>query len=240
MPNNNNKNTKPRRNRQRRRLPRNNNVITTTPQIPRNLRGSFPFPESRIVTLTAIHNFVMQASAQFVVFDFRVNSLYQFNVTGGTSHDFSGDTQLAAIYDSYHIQSLKVRFDLVSNEATIPVYFGLVFKDDQPSTSITTYAHALNALEVAPTTGPFAVGVATGMDVYRSRMFNISMGSIVGNQLSYNSDLSYTSSFGNFNPAQAVWMSAVAYSIANMTGGLIVNMRTQLTLRAYSIKTLQE
>jgi hypothetical protein len=229
------------RNRNRRPRGRNNNTIATTTAIPKNLRGSFPFPESRICKLTSVINFVMQGATTFVVNDFRVNSLYQFDVTGGTTHNFSGDTQLSAIYDSYHVQHIKVSYLLSGNETGQPVFFGLVFKDDQPSVSITTLAKAVNALEVAPTTGVTVVGQASGQPIFRSRSFGIKVGAIVGNNVSYNADLSYTSSFGNTNPAQAVWMSAIAYGVGgNITGGVIVSLRTELTIRAYSIKTLQE
>lgn len=233
----NNRSKRTKRNRKRVRAP---NTIRTQALIPRNLRGSSPFPESRIVRLTAITTFSMAAAATYVVHDFRVNSLYQYDVTGGTTNDFSGTTQLAAIYDSYHVQSLKVSFQLSGNESGQSVYFGLTFKDDQPSLSITSQAHAINALEVSPTTGPVVVGQTTGMEIYRSRQFNISCGAIVGNSLSYASDLSYTAAFGS-NPSQAVWMSAVAYAVGgNMTNGVIVLLHSVLTVRVYSIKTLQE
>ncbi len=241
MPSKNKNNTTIRTRRVRRNRNRSNNEIRTTTTIPRNLRGSFPFPESRICKLTSVINFVMQGASTFIVNDFRINSLYQYDVTGGTTHNFSGDTQLAAIYDSYHVQSLKVSYLLSGNETGQPVFFGLTFKDDQPSVSITTLAKAVNALEVAPTTGVTLVGQTNGQPIFRSRSFNIRLGAIVGNEMSYAADQAYTSSFGNFNPTQAVWMSAVAYGVGgNITGGVIVSLRSELTIRAYSIKTLQE
>lgn len=237
MPKNNRSKRNNRNNKRRGRAP---NTIRTQALIPRNLRGSSPFPESMTVKLTSVLTFSMAAAATFVVKDFRVNSLYQFDVAGGGTNDFSGTTQLAAIYDSYHVQSLKVSFQLSGNESGQSIYFGLTFKDDQPSVSITNQAHAINALEVAPTTGPLVVGQTTGMEIYRSRQFNLTCGSIVGNPLSYNADLSYTASFGS-NPNQAVWMGAVAYAVGgNMTNGVVVSLHTQLTVRVYSIKTLQE
>lgn len=243
MPRNNNNKRNVRRNKRRgpnRARGRNQNMITTRPTIPRNLHGASPFPESRIVRLTAIHTYSLAAAATFVVHDFRANSLYQFDISGGTTNDFSGTTQLAAIYDSYHVTKIKVSFSLSGNESGQSVYFGLTFKDDQPSTTITNQTHAINALEVSPTTGPVVVGQTTGMEIFRSKVYNINCGSIVGNPLSYASDISYTATFGT-NPNQNVWMSAVAYSVGgNMTNGVIVLMRTELTVRVYSLKTLQE
>jgi len=237
MPKNNrNKQSKRRRNK-RGRAP---NTIQTQAFIPRNLRGSSPFPESMVVKLTSILNFSLAAAATFVIHDFRLNSLFNFDLSGGGTNDFSGVTQLAAIYDSYHVQSFKINFQLSGNETGQPIFFGLTFKDDQPSVSVTTQAHAINALEVSPTTGVIVVGQTTGMEIYRSRAYTMKLGSIVGNPLSYSSDLSYTSSFGA-NPAQAVWMGAIAYSVGgNMTNGVVVSLHTQLTVRVYSIKTLQE
>jgi hypothetical protein len=226
--------------RRQRRGRNNNNTILTAPMVPRNLRGSYPFPESRIVKLNAIFNFDLAAAATFVVRDFRLNSLFNFDVSGG-SNDFSGTTQLAAIYDSYHVQKASVNFELSGNESGQPVLFGLTFKDDQPSTSITTFAKAVNSLEVAPTTGPIMVGQTTGQPIYRSRTYSINGGAIVGNTISYASDLSYTASFGS-NPNQAIWMSCVAYTggASNISNGVIVMLRVTLTVRVYSLKTLQE
>jgi hypothetical protein len=229
------------KNRQRRNRRYNNNIITTS-RIPRNLRGSYPFPESQIVKLTALFNYAQQGAALFVVRDFRLNSLYQFDITGGTTHDFSGDNQLGNIYDSYHVTACKVNYQLHGNETGQAVSFGLIFRDTQPSTLITTFQKAVNALEVAPTTGPTMVGQATGMDIFRSRDFYLPLSSILGNPSGYMGDVDYTSSFGAFNPTQALWMSAVAYSNggANLTNGIVVTLKVELTVRCYSIKVLEE
>lgn len=236
MPKNNPSKRKAKRNR-RRRAP---NTVRTFAAIPRNLRGSSPFPESMVVKLTCSLNFAMAGASTWFIRDYRLNSLFAFDVVGGGTNDFSGVTQLAAIYDSYHVQSFKVKFILCGNETGQPVFFGLTFKDDQPSVTVTNFTHAVNALEVSPTTGPLMTGQTTGMEIYRSRQYSMHCGDIVGNRLSYNSDLSYTASFGS-NPSQAVWMGAIAYTVGgNATNGVIVNLHTELTVRVYSIKVLQE
>jgi len=218
--------------------PRNRELSTVS--IPKNLRVPFPFPESRIVTVATNLNFVMQGAATFFVRDYRINSLFNFDLTGGGTNDFSGVTQLAAIYDSYHVSRIRVKFNLTGNETAQPVFFGVTFKDDQPSVSITTFAKTVNALEVAPTTGPLVVGQTNAMSIFRTQWYQIQHGSVVGNPLSYNADQSYTAAFGA-NPNQSVWMGLVAYGVGgNLTGGVIVQMSVELTLRAYSLKTLQE
>jgi len=219
---------------------RTNGAIRTTPSIPRNLRGNSPFPESRTLRLTSTLTFVMQGASPFLERDYRINSLFNFNFTGATTNDFSGASQLAAIYNIYHVERIQVSFLLSGNETGQPVFFGLTFKDEQPSTTITTLAHAVNALEVSPTTGPCIVGQTSGMAIYRSRVYSIALGSVVGNTLSYMSDVAYTGAFGA-DPLQLVWMGAVAYSVGgNLTNGVIVNLRSVLTVRAFSIKTLLE
>lgn len=224
----------------KRRATRRQPDLYSVPPIPRNLRVNSPFPESRIVRLTSTQNFTLSAAALFVIKDFSLNSLWQFQSTA--TNEFSGASQLAAIYDSYHVQSVQVSFQLAANEPAIPVYFGLTFKDDQPTVAVTSYLHAVNALEVSPTTGPIVVGQTTGMSVYRSRKYSITCATIVGNAASYAADQSYTSSFGS-NPAQLVWMGAIAYSgtgVTNITNGVIVEMTVVSTVRVYSIKTILE
>ncbi len=235
-----------RKNKQRARRRNNNkqnqrsNFSSGNSRVPRNLKGNYPFPESQIVHLQTRLTFGMAGAAAFVVNDFRLNSLWTFDVTRGTTNDFSGVTQLAAIYDSYHVEAATIQFSLSGNETGQPVFFGLTFKDDQPSVSITTLAHAQNALEVAPTTGTIVVGQTSGMEIFRSRRYNIRCGSIVGNRLSYMSDLSYTAAFGS-NPDQSVWMGAIAYGVGgNITNGVLVLLSVNLRVRVYSIKVLQE
>lgn len=211
------------------------------PQLPRSLISSFPFPTSRIVNLHAIFNFTMGASATFQCDDFQLNSLFNFNSTGGTTTDFSGTTQLAAIYDSYHVQRIAVKFELNSVDSTQPSGFGLIFKDVQPSTVVTTRVHAINALEVTPTTGPFTVGVASGMGNYRSQVYNLPVSAVLGNPLSYMADVNYTANFGA-DPAQKLWMGAICYSVGGsaMVNGLEVALSVDLQVRVYSLKVLEE
>jgi hypothetical protein len=206
------------------------------------LVGTFPFPTSQIVSLRAIFNFTQNTGVTFSCNDYRINSLYQFDIVGATSTDFSGTTQLAAIYESYHVERISVKFELNSIDAAQPIGYGLVFKDTQPSTLITTRAHAINSLEVTPTTGPHVVGVATGMSVFRSRVYTIDIGRVLGNPISYQSDIDYTSSFGAFNPAQALWMGGVAYSVGGVasTSGVEVMLTVDLRVRVYSIRVLEE
>jgi len=239
MSNRNQNKKQPRRKPRRARVNRNID-LHAVPPIPRNLRVNSPFPESRVVKLTSTQNFILSGAALFAVKDFSLNSLWTFQSTA--NNEFSGASQLAAIYDSYHVQSVQVSFQLAANEPSIPVYFGLTFKDDQPSTSVTSYLHAVNALEVSPTTGPVVVGETTGMSIYRSRKYTISCATIVGNAVSYAGDQAYTASFGS-NPNQIVWMGAIAYSgtgSANITIGIIVGMTVVSTVRVYSIKTILE
>ncbi len=211
------------------------------PTLPRSLKGSFPFPASQIVNLTADFNFVIAMGATFGVHDFAMNDLYAFDVTGGTTNDFSGTTQLANIYQIYHVQRLKCEYNVVNVDSTQPINFGLTFKDAQPSTAITTRAHAINSLEVSPTTGPITVSPVVGQNVFRSQYYSFPIGAILGNPASYNADNNYLASF-NASPSQKVWMAGVAYSTSGstITTGLEVALKVTLQVRVYSIQTLQE
>jgi hypothetical protein len=220
------------KNRPRRRRATENNTI------PRSLMSNSPFPVSRMVKLNTVLTFIMQSSSAYFARDFAINDLYQFDVSGLTN-DFSGATQLAAIYESYHVQSLRVKYSVCSNETAVTQNFGLTFKDDQPGPQINSLAKAKDSLEVAPTTGSNIIGEITGMSVYRSPWYKISCGAIVGNPMSYNSDISYTGQFGA-SPTQKVWMTAVLYSPVNLslTNGIIVTLTAELSVRVYSLKPL--
>jgi len=220
---------------------RNVNILNNTDKLPTNLRGSFPFPEKMLVELNAIFNFTCTAGL-FYVADFALNDVYTFARTLGTTNDFSGTTQLANIYDSYHVEHATVSFQAVNTDNAYTVSVGLTFKDDQPGTSITTRAHAINALEVAPTTGPQILSTLYGQPLFRSKQWSFKLGAIVGNAQSYNSTLQYTSSFGSA-PNQVLWMSFIYYSTDGThtpTAPCDVQLKVKLRVKVYSIKVLQE
>lgn len=205
--------------------------------VPASLMGSFPFPVSLKTQLCFQKNFVLQGAADHVVHDLMLNSLHTFDFTGGTTDEFSGSAALALIYNLYHVERVNFSFTAVGNETGQGVWFGIILKDAQPSVQLTSYALVQNALEVAPTTGPIVVGETTGMAIYRSRNYDISLGNVLGNTASYMADTTYTAVFGN-DPAQRLWMGLLAYSAIPTTdipNGVIVSLRVELTVRAYSI-----
>lgn len=225
---------KPRQNRRRRR---NNQKIVNS----NSLRGNFPFPESQQHWLRGQFNFTLQGAALFALHEFRINSLFDFDVTGGTANDFSGTIQLSAIYQSYFVESIRFRYTAEGNETAQGVCFGFTLKDGQPSLSITTLAKAVDSLEVFPATGPATVSQTSGQPIFRSRWFSTPLGKVLGNPRSYNSSIEYTGAFGA-NPAQSLWMAAVAYTngASNITNGVIINLTVELRVRVYSLQTLMD
>lgn len=205
------------------------------------LRGSSPFPPYMVRKMTFFEpNLIIQGASTAVLKEWRINSAFDPDVLlgGGT---VAGYNELAKIYNQYRVEKVRVRYNVAGNEPGLPVIFGLVFRDLQPSTKLLLYGDYVNALEVAPTTGPNLVGEASGQSVFRSPWYPIHMGDIVGDRLTYLSDLSYSSSVSG-NPTQLLWMALLAFSpsSSNLTNGIAVTMYIEMTVRWFSGQVVLE
>jgi len=239
---NNNKRTKRTKRPNRSRTRPRNNVLDynrlESSRIPRNLMYNSPFPPERTVKLLYFEpnvNFQPGAVA-FGVRDWRMNSAYDPDpLVGGGS--LAGFAQMAAIYNIYQVVRFRFRFEIISQEAAQPLIIGFTMKDYQPSTTLTTYAACQDAMELAPTTGPHTLSIATaGMPLYRSRWYSIHPGAVVGNMLLYMSTAAYSSVI-NTNPSSIVWCSLIV--LAESSGGSILSgvqmsMYIEYTTKFYS------
>jgi hypothetical protein len=201
-------------------------------RIPRSLMRSAPFPTFQQRRLNFLFQGAINAAAPFVVKEFRINGAFSPDTVGKPS----GFNEMAAIYSLYLVTGFKIRYVVAGNEPAIPVNFGLVFRDIQPSTVITTYALAQNSLEVAPTTGSNMVGETTGQSIWRSRWIKVKPAAIVGQAFSYYGTPAYGAAV-TANPTALIWCALVATSFAagtNIANGIIVSMNMQLSTRFYS------
>jgi hypothetical protein len=204
-----------------------------------------PFPPFMMRKLTFFEpNLVLQSAASFLVREWRINDVYDPDplLGGGT---VAGFNELAAIYRLWRVENFRVRFEVASNEPALPLTFGIIFRDIRPSTVIAAYADAQNAMEVAPTSGPALVGQTTGNSVYRSPWYKLRPGSIVGNPISYMSDIAYQGTGGSapVSPTQNVWLAFLLLSIGAvnpLTNGAIVHAYMEFTVRWYSGGVVQE
>jgi hypothetical protein len=124
----------------------------------------------------------------------------------------------------------------------VPVTFGVIWRDARPSLSITSYATALDALEIGPSTGLMMVGQTTGASIYRSRMNGLHPGALMGDPQEYMSDISWGGSSGS-SPGQTVWMAFIAVSISpliNLTNGVILTMNQYFTTKWSSSQKILE
>lgn len=212
--------------------------ILNNAKIPRNLGGNSPFPAYMIRKLTYMFpSMVMSGATPFLLREFRVNSAFDPDPLVSTGV-VAGFASLATIYGQYRVENFRVRLEVSSNEPALSQVVGLVFKDEQPSTVITTYRDAQDALEVAPSTGPQILGQTGGTSVWRSPWYKIKPGTISGNQLEYMSDNAF-SALSNANPSQIVWMALLSIgptSGGTLPNGVIVNLFMEFTTRFYGLK----
>lgn len=203
-------------------------------KVPKSLTSTSPFPNDMTRKLTFHSVGVSGGAAAFQIFELRCNAAYQPD--GASSPP--AFSQLAAIYNSYKVTHVRVRYNVASNEPAIPVFFGLIFRDAQPSTVITTYTLAVEALDIAPTSGPQLVGETSGMSVYKSRWYKIMPAAIVGNALDYYGSTTFEGGSAS-NPTDLVWVALVMYSYnsgVNLTNGAFRDIYLEMTTRFYSLK----
>jgi len=144
------------------------------------------------------------------------------------------------IYGFYIVENFKVRFNLAANEPAEPVFFGLIFRDIQPSTTVTTYALAQNCLEIGPCTQSNLIGETTGSSVYRSRWYTITPDQVLGASVSYYGNANYSAAV-TANPTAILWCAFIMYSIAagtNLTNGAFLQIKLKFKTRFYSTATI--
>jgi hypothetical protein len=205
-----------------------------SPFIPNNLRHNSPFPMSMQRKLQFNWNGYLMGSSPFILKEFRANSAFSPDGVGTPS----GFNELAAIYNFYKVLKLNFYYRVVGNETGVPVQFGVIIRDVQPSTVITTYTQALNALEVSPSTRIDVVGQTNGMSRFESIEYKIDLGSVIGNRLEYLADVDYKG-LTSANPVQALWIDFVLVSsntAINLTNGAFVEIFLSLSTIFYSTR----
>jgi len=211
----------------------------TNSRIPKSLMGNSPFPPSELINLSYDEpTLVLQGAVSYVVREFRLNSAYDFDplLGGGT---MSGYASAIARYALYHVEHTWIKYTAVSNESSTgtPITFGLIYRDTQPSTTITSYALAQSALGQAPSSGYNMVGTSLGNSVYRSPTYSINPGDIIGKPLTYQAEQGYDGS-ATTNPVQVIWCAIIVLAptaVINLTNGLIVSLNVRLRTRFYSL-----
>lgn len=209
--------------------------------VPKTLMRNGPFPpfEIRKLILNEPEILLQDAGNTFLVKEWRMSDVYDPDPTigGGT---VAGFNKMIAIYNLWRVENFRIRIQLASNEPAKSISFGLVFRDQRPSTTILTAADAQNALEVQPTTGPNIVGETTGNSIYRGGWHKISPSTVLGNMLTYFGDSDYAG-VGSATPSQVLWVAFIAYiGAGDLTNGLFLNAYMEFTTRFYSLKPVQE
>lgn len=199
-------------------------------RIPRNLMGTAPFPNNTTRKMLFRQRILVAAAAPYFVVDYQVNN----------TNNTSGIATLGAIYNFYRVQHIRFRYNVAGNEPAVPLFFGCVARDVQPSTTITTWAQANNSLEIAPTTGPQLVGETSGQAIFRSKWYSINPGDILGNRLLYFSDPGYVGVPTNV-PTKVLWVSFILtadLASTNLTNGAFLDFYLELTTEFFSLINL--
>jgi len=201
-------------------------------KIPASLMSNAPFPSDTDRKLSFRFVGPLTAVAQFQIKEFRINGAFQ---PDGASSP-SGFAQLAAIYGEYKVTNFRCRYNVAANEPGVPVFFGLIFRDVQPSTTLTTWTLVKDALEIAPTTGPQLVGETTGTSIYKSPWYKVHPSAIQGNPLEYMGSTLFGAAVTS-NPSDLLWVAFLCQSHSSGTNGcgLFLDIFLELTVHFYSL-----
>jgi hypothetical protein len=207
-------------------------------RIPRNLNNNSPFPPSMTRKIMLHNHIQMAGAAPFLISEYKLNGAF-LPIAGQTP---SGFNEMSAVYLLNKVITTRVRYSVANNEPAIPVTVGLIYRDVQPSTVITTFALALNALEVSPSSGSMLIGETTGMAIYKSPNYHVRPGDVLGNFLEYMGDHDYSGS-STANPVGLIWVAVVIISDlvgTNLTNGAFLDFYLEMTTRFYSGSVINE
>lgn len=208
------------------------------PKLPKELMKSSPFPVSMTRKLLFHERVILQGAVPFIVKDYILNGA--FLPSGIAGNFMTGFAQLAAIYNVYIVIKARFKYIVNTNEPGVPIYFGVICRDIQPSTTILSWANANDSLEMSPTTGIQSVGETTGMGTFRSKWYQINPSEIYGNPLQYYTS-NNVSSVVTANPGALIFGSFILTSDlvgTNLTNGAFLDFYLELTTMFYSLKNL--
>lgn len=241
--NNNNKKTRPRRNRQRKPrttvATRQNQIIQDFNHtvIPRALGGNTPFPAQMARHMRYLDPiFILKnAAAAFLVREFKVNDLFDPDpLLGGGS--VSGYTTLATIYSRNIVTDVAFNVRLVNIEPGVVAGAYVIFRDAQPSLTITSFNSAVSSAEVAPASRPVLLGPSGGQPKGSIVRKKISMSSVLGRPLEYLTDIGYAANI-NASPPNLIWGALVVFSYTPLTlfpNGITASIEIDYTTKWFS------
>jgi len=209
-------------------------IHLSRPMTSKTLRTNTPFPPYQERNLVFQKNRVVQAAAPYVVYELEITSWKPDAVNLPSGFDIMAQT-----YNFYRAISLKFHYNVASNEPAVPVKFGMIVRDIQPSSAITSYQSAIDSLETGPCTGTDIIGQQSGYSIFNSVEHKIDLGSVVGNRLEYLSDQNYRA-LTNAVPNQAIWLAFVLVSYdgtTNLTNGAFLEIHSTIRTQFYSNKS---
>lgn len=210
---------------------------------PNNLKNNYPFPQSKVYKLTMVETFVLQQTGVSYCFNgYVINDIQLPSVR--EESQVTGLQSMKNIYQVCHVQKVSVKFSCSSNDS-FPMTFGIIFRDRGFTSEETTRQNIISSTELGFTSGPKFVGQNNGNSLFNSPVYNIQLGKVVGNVISYMSDTGYVCDLlqesSLTNPLQKVYMYIVSWTPTDslkMNNGLIVNMSITFHSRFYGTKVV--
>jgi len=183
-------------------------------------------------------NIINTGIADFVVTEFKINSLYDPEAAlGGTQP--SGFNTLMQIYNFFQVDAVKVNIQVSNRETDVELYVGWILRDRQPTLDIPNRQSAINTMDVGPRVGIKQLGFATGQN--RATLFQpkTQLSSVVGQPHMYKGDLGYSGA-ANADPGQLIWGAIILYSEGTaiyMPNGLSFIINIEFTARLFSLRS---
>jgi len=196
-------------------------------------------PAEMFVDCEFYSDFLLQGASTFVIKEFNTNTLHTFSSTD--LDPFSLAAQHFAIYSQALVCRYTISFEICANEPAIPVVFGIKECDAQPTLSITSRALAYDAFESGFHTKLKMIGQTTGLSRAVSRTISRENRRVVGNPMSYDSDINYTMTDAATDPAAKTFLALVAISpfpLVNLTNGIVVLLNVKLLVKFFSLRTV--
>lgn len=240
----NNKKNKTRKRRQRttqRTMPNNFSMIQHlgSVRMPAGLRGTMPFPARSIHTQHLNEQRVLNSLVNGYLFcEYKMNDVFAPNPL--TADQASGFAPLALIYNIFRVLNFRIKVDTVNLSATTPITVGVIFRDTQPSLSLTSFANCQSSMETGPCCGPYQVATVNGNNIRSIPLCKVRPGVPVGNELTYMTEQGYEGTT-IASPTQVVWVAVVVLSSTAATpliNGVNLALKLAFTTEWHSLQSI--
>jgi len=218
-------------------------TLLCSAKIPKSLMTAASTPLSQIVKhKMTIDNLNLQSSTlPFITLTIKINDVFSPNASLVAPGSLNGFPMYSMGYQSFQVTHTSCQYDVTNNSANFPYSFGMCFSDFLPAP--TTYAQAKRLLQRPPCTVVDIVSPKNSNAQFRSPVYSMDPGAVIGNPLIYHANQEFTGTGGAVPVSPTQFVYATFVLLADETqltipDGVFLNWEQTFTTKWYSVTNL--